>query len=185
MPNYSIGSVAITGTQEAVTAFCDRFISTDKVSVPTDGRKHFYRSQSDMPRKELKKLIDTCFIAARDGEVMCFEFYASFAWSIESCLLENKKKLHPDDCICIGDACKEDHVQVEIHTAEPANDLEEWLICKENGVPLYGCSKLNTYSCKNCGNTQSLPSFEDPSDAVCNECGHMGFELCDPAEGGM
>lgn len=176
MPNWSIGPVEITGTREAVSSFAKRFISTDWNFMPQRPERHFSRSYSDMTAAEMERRISECFYGCEDHEVTTFSFIASFAWELDGNLIDSASVSRHEELITIGDACKEDGVSVEIHTSEPSNDLEEWIICHANGAPMYGSQNLKGYRCKSCGNIQSLASFEDPSDTECEECGETGFE---------
>lgn len=176
MPNWAIGPVEITGTKAGVQAFANRFIHTDQKNIQQD-RKRLYRSYSDMPAAEMQHLIDECFRDLPSDAVRTFGFIATFAWELECNLMVKHPQSRQKEFITVGDACKEDGVQVEIHTSEPSNDLEEWIICRENGVPLYGYRNLTSYRCKHCGNLQSLASFEDAGDTECEDCGEIGFEL--------
>lgn len=175
MPNWAIGPVEITGTREGVLSFTERFASTDQGLLPPD-KKRLYRSFSDLTSAEMLRRITECFDGYPAGVVRTFSFIATFAWELEGNLMFKPPQSREKEFITIGEACKEDCVQVEIHTSEPSNDLEEWIICREDGVPLYGYRNLTAYRCKHCGNVQSLASFEDASETECDDCGETGFE---------
>lgn len=176
MPNWAIGPVEITGTRECVMSFTARFTSTDR-NPPQMNKKRLYRSFSDMSSEEMCRRIEECFAGQPVDAVRIFSFIATFAWELEANLMFKPPQSRAKEFITIGEACKEDCVQVEIHTSEPSNDLEEWVICREDGVPLYGYRNLTAYRCKHCGNLQSLASFEDAGEEECSECGEVGFEL--------
>jgi len=179
MPNWAIGPVEITGTREGVMSFTDRFTTADK-QQPQTNKKRLFRSFSDITAAEMNRRIAECFDGHTAGTVRTFSFIASFAWELESNLMFKPPQSREKEFTTVGEACKEDCVQVEIHTSEPSNDLEEWIICREDGVPLYGYRNLTAYRCKYCGNLQSLASFEDAGETECSDCGEIGFEPHQP-----
>ena len=174
MPNWAIGIVEVTGIKQGVYSFVDRFANVDKQN--TYPHKKFYRSYTDVTCAEMRRQVAEAFRNLPDDAVRTFSFMATFAWELDACMMAKAPMEFEQSCLTVGDACKEDGVQVEIHTSEPSNDLEEWIICKEDGKAMYGCQGLKAFCCKKCGNIQSLASFEDPSDTECAECGNVGFE---------
>lgn len=179
MPNWAMGDIAVTGTCKEVLAFSNRFITGDKVST-LPGKRFFARSFIGVPRKILHGDIEDFFMNAKEDEVRTINLLVSFAWSAMSCLINGYPQQNPKECITLSEACVNDHVSVEIHTAETGIGFEEEITCSKTGCITNIERELVVFVCPECGESSSLASFEDPDDYECWNCGHEG--LVPPAE---
>ncbi len=118
MPNWAIGEVQVKGSKQDVKEFCKYFLFDD-TEIP-QGQKYFARSFTNKDWVEFKETI----LNSTKGDI--FSFFASFAWSAYSCLIDGSFKEDPD-CITLEDACKKHNVEVKIHTSEPMLDFREYI----------------------------------------------------------
>jgi len=174
MPNWAFGTVDVTGTEQGVISFAERFIDY-KESV-TAGKRFFARSFLDEHRTELIKSIRAQHDGKPEDEEMTARFDASFAWSAYSCIIDGYPQHNPKELITITEACIEDAVSVEIRTEEPGMAFEEEIICDPSGELSYDSKDMRAATCRACGNIQSVGSHADLDEVECCECGECGFD---------
>ena len=177
MPNWAFGDVEVTGTKAAVTAFSERFIFKEEPRV-TPGKRIFGRSFHDEYRKHIQSSIDAEFMGKSDGETATVLLSISFSWSADSCLISRYPKIDPDGCISLPEACKEDQVDVHIHTFLFDEGTEEDIICTAGGTLKQDTLDMIRAKCPRCGDVQSVVTTQDLKEAFCSECGHEGLEEC-------
>jgi hypothetical protein len=181
MPNWAWGTVEATGTREAVLAFSKRFIVSDEPNT-CQGVKFFARSFMNMKRSEVEQEIKATFHGMSPDKEYTHVFNVDFAWSACSCLVNGYPQDARDKCVTLKDACMEDHVDVDIRTKEPGMWFEEAIHCNRGGDLQSSVQDLKCARCKNCGEKESIASYEDIDDLECSECGGMDFEMCEEGE---
>ena len=105
-----------------------------------------------------------------------------FAYQIGTTIVRGKHREEEIPSTYYGtlvDACVEDHVSVEIHSAETGMCFEEEITCDESGDLFNSESDLSRCKCRNCGEISHFGSFEDLEEAECPECGECGFDRCE------
>lgn len=186
MPNWACGTVLVTGIKQNVLSFANRFIydgdgeNTDELTK----RRYFARSFADTTRQEMMRNLDDIF-GNKSSDTSCvFSLPIGFAWSACSCLIQGYPQDFPSKCITLMEACRTDHVKVEIWTEESGMRFEEHVVCDKHGYLLSNEAKeLQDYECPHCGNTMGIASFNDLDDYVCYECGKQGLMLISEMKG--
>ena len=177
MPNWAFGDVEVTGTKAAVISFSERFIY-HKEPRATPGKRFFGRSFHDDSREHVKSSIDAEFLDKAEGEICTVLLSISFAWSADSCVISRYPSVDPDECISLADACKEDQVDVHIHTFLFDEGTEEDIVCSAVGELEQDTLDMVRAKCPHCGNVESVVTTLELKDAYCSECGHEGLEVC-------
>ena len=178
MPNWAFGNVKVTGTREGITSLIERFVSEDAPSTVA-GNSFFARRFIHEKRQELIDEAMAEFENKAPEDTAEYTFVAMFAWSAYSCLIDGYPQQNKEECITLVDACVEDHVSVEIHSAETGMCFEEEITCDESGDLFNSESDLSRCKCRNCGEISHFGSFEDLEEAECPECGECGFDRCE------
>lgn len=177
MPNWAVGEVRVTGTREGVKSFIERFISDDEVST-IPGKRYFARSFTHRKREQSLNDVLVDFEGQADDAVCEHMLLVMFAWSVWSCVIDGYPQRHETECITLSEACKEDHVSVEICSAESGLCFEEHVTCDADGNLNHKERDLSPCKCRSCGEISHFGSFEDLDDAECPECGSIGFDRC-------
>ena len=185
MPNWAYGSVSITGTKQNIFMFANRFICEDDEDNPTQLRKQkfFARSFVQSPRQVVHDDIEIIFSDIPANIVGEFPLDVEFAWSAHCCLIDGYPQKFPTECITLVDACKEDHVSVEIITEEGGMCFEEYITCDEHGHMTSESKELVQYECPNCGTMMGIASFIDTNGYSCYECGECGLKPANESGG--
>ena len=170
MANYAFASVEITGTKESVLAFADRFYCFDEQDGIRPGK--FKGSYADYSHDDLTASIEAFFRTADPGCRRTFVLDACFAWSAEGCLFPSQE----DKFISLATACAKDGVDVEVRSVEQSSGFEEYISGESSGAVHAETHDLQPFCCPVCHAEQLLASFEDPDDAECCECGHIGLD---------
>lgn len=178
MPNWAVGEVKVTGTREGVKSFVERFISDDAPST-IPGKRFFARSFTHRKREQSLTEVMMDFEGHANDDICEHVLLVMFAWSVWSCIIEGYPQRNAAECITLSEACKEDCVSVEIHSAESGLCFEEHVTCDENGNLNHTERDLSRCKCRNCGEISHFGSFEDLDDAECPECGECGFDRCE------
>lgn len=171
MPNWAMGTVVVTGAVDAVESFADRFVYSGQEPCTIPGKKYFARSFNFNERDSVKEAIRNSILDMQDGEKGSVELNIDFAWSVYTCIIAGYPDRFLESCITLPDACKEDQVSVQIRAFEPGMCFEEYVSCDEQGTLNYEEKSMPEYKCKDCGETYAYPSFEEPEDLCCYECG--------------
>ena len=174
MPNWAMGTVEVTGIEDGVISFIERFLDWNDHEVPD--KKYFARSVIDEDRSDfIKHIRFENHGKPKDAEIKTV-FAASFAWSAYSCLISGYPQTFPDTCISLEQACREDRVSVQIYTEEPGIYFEEDLQCDADGNISYSSDELTRVRCRHCGATQGISSRADLAEVECYECDKTGFD---------
>lgn len=176
MPNWAIGYVEISGTEEAVLTFSKRFIRNDKPNA-IPGQKYFARSFTFRDWAEVEESIHAEFKGKASNAVSSIRLDVDFAWSAEKCLLNGYPQQFQAECITLVEACVSDGVSVEIHTKESGNGFEEYICCSQDGNLISTEEPLGDAKCKCCGGIERIASFETLDDLECSSCGGCDFEM--------
>ena len=176
MPNWAYGHTDVTGTKAAILSFVNRYIFPDEPQT-VDGVKYFARSFIAADREELKAEIELAFKGVPDSEEREFRIYPDYAWSATTCVESGYPEQWPDTCTTLQHACIDDQVDVVIHTKEDGMWFEEYIRCDRTGDYEAETYNLKRARCRDCGNDQSIASFEELGDLECCECGGTDFEM--------
>lgn len=177
MPNWACGSVSITGTKTNIINFASRFIYDDDLADETElrKRKFFARSFTNVSRKSVLDEIKEEFTGLPDSTELEFSMFVDFAWSAQGCLIDGYPIRSLHECITLMDACKADHVTVELTTEESGMCFEEYIFCDSNGDYSAESTDMPEYKCSKCGECICYPSTADINDLQCYECGESSL----------
>ncbi len=177
MPNWACGFVEVTGKQDGVISFVNRFLDIHGKTGKEPDTRFFARSFLDDDRESTIDDIMRQTEKAPETAVGTVTFTVSFAWSAYSCLIQGYPQNQPVTCITLSEACQQDRVSVHIRTEEPGLFFEEDIFADEHGMLTNACQELKTARCRNCGSTQGVASFVDLDDLECYDCGSVDLEL--------
>ncbi len=175
MPNWAIGTVAITGKKNSIKRFVSRFIYDDHNSK--EGKKethHFARSFCSGKKVQTINEVSELFQNITEDIEQTFYLHPQFAWSATSCII-NGYPQRWKECVTLAEACQKDKVSVKIETEECGNCFEEHIFCDADGCLEEESFDLKPYLCSKCKHVEHIASFHDIDDYDCCECGEIDW----------
>ncbi len=161
MPNWAIGTIAVTGKSTDIEAFCKLFLFEETETPKEYFARSFIHQNWDDFKKEFSGEDNTAFSV-------------DFAWSATSCLINGYPQDNPKTCLTLSDACKKFKVKVVIETEEEGIGFEEHIECDSKGDLIESCYDMPTYQCVKCKSERFIPSSYTIAEEQCWECETIG-----------
>jgi hypothetical protein len=165
MPNICNFDMLVKGEPEDLRKFLDYFIYSYEAGLkkpPYLARTFVESNKADFFEEHSEEI--------EQGQVGVFGWCA---WSCYSCWIKG----YPQDgkgCVTLSEVCKKHKLEVEVDSSEDGMCFTERIVGRPNGDVEDSCEDYPEYTCRKCGNIQSINPEYFTSDENCYDCGAIG-----------